>query len=54
MEMEGPKPFPESRRGIPRSPDNEDPLLPGATNLKDLKAIKGGSESEQEIESSLR
>ena len=38
------------------SDDDEGPLLPGhtrtrkATNLKDLKAIKGDSESEQEIE----
>ena len=41
------------------SDDDEGPLLPGhtrtrkATNLKDLKAIKGDSESEQEIEDDL-
>ena len=41
------------------SDDDEGPLLPGhtrtrkATNLKDLKAIKGDSESEQEIEDNL-
>ena len=41
------------------SDDDEGPLLPGhtrtrkATNLKDLRAIKGDSESEQEIEDDL-
>ena len=54
----------KKRRRSPTPPaggsdDDEGPLLPGhtrtrkATNLKDLKAIKGDSESEQEIEDDL-